>query len=76
MYRVEWDRRKALRLVVYLVVAGSLTSCALWQLSQPPGAQIAPRKCDGTFVYPDSAGHCIPQDTVPFSPKGRISEGR
>lgn len=38
--------------------------CALWQLGTPPQPNSAPRECVGTFVYPDSAGHCVPRDST------------
>lgn len=35
------------------------TACALWQLGTPPKG-VTPRECVGTYVHPDSTGHCVP----------------
>lgn len=44
-----------------LLLVWFVTACGLRQLATPPGADITPRECVGTFQYPDSAGVCIPK---------------
>lgn len=59
--RAGWRWRDVLWAAVLLSL---VWGCALWSLGTPPGQRITPRACVGTFVYPDSAGHCIPRDST------------
>lgn len=40
-----------------------LTGCVLFR-PWAPQPSAPPRECVGTFVYPDSAGHCVPKETT------------
>lgn len=50
---------RALLLALLLTVSG----CVLVR-PWAPQPSAAPRECVGRFVFPDSAGHCIPTDSA------------
>lgn len=55
-------RALTLAIIAFIIVA-LLNGCVLFRPWAPqPSAPT--RECVGTFVYPDSAGHCVPKETT------------
>lgn len=57
------DRSATLKRGLIVAALLTLTGCVLFRPWAPqPSAPT--RECVGTFVYPDSAGHCVPKETT------------
>lgn len=73
--RSDWDVINATRTEPIGFLWGLMVGNALWVLllllsgcvlfrPWAPQPSAPTRECVGTFVYPDSAGHCVPKETT------------